>query len=107
MSAPCTATDFSPADKQQVEMDLTNEAIKDARKHAEAMAAGFGRKLGLVTGVTTGSLKNLTNAMGLYPSDFVNRKIVKMLISGRASACVDNRTGLSIFTHFGGKSHAF
>lgn len=67
------ATEFSPADKQKVEMELTNEAIKDARKHAEAMAAGFGRKLGPVTGVTTGSLKNLTNAMGLYPTDFLNR----------------------------------
>lgn len=67
------ATDFAPADKQQVEMDLTNEAIKDARKHAEAMALGFGRKLGQVSGVTTGALKNLTNAMGLYPTDFLNR----------------------------------
>lgn len=68
------ATDFSPADRQQVEMDLTNDAIKDARKHAESMAAGFGRKLGPVAGVTTGALKNLSNAMGLYPSDFVNRR---------------------------------
>jgi uncharacterized protein YggE len=67
------ATDFSPAERAQVEMMLTNEAIKEARKHAEAIAGGFGRKLGAVTGVTTGSLKNLTNAMGLYPSDFVNR----------------------------------
>lgn len=67
------ATDFAPADKDQVEMELTNAAIKDARKHAEAMAAGFGRKLGPVTGVSTGALKNLSNAMGLFPSDFTNR----------------------------------
>ncbi len=68
------ATDFAPADKEQVEMELVNAAIKDARKHAEAMATGFGRKLGPVSGVSTGALKNLTNAMGLYPSDFVNRR---------------------------------
>ncbi|GAB3454762.1 oxidative stress defense protein [Massilia terrae] len=67
------ATDFAPADKEQVEMELTNAAIKDARKHAEAMAAGFGRKLGPVTGVSTGALKNLSNAMGLFASDFTNR----------------------------------
>ncbi|MGZ5202049.1 MAG: SIMPL domain-containing protein [Telluria sp.] len=64
------AIDFSPKDREQVETELTNDAIKDARKRAEAMAAGFGRKLGPVTGVSTGMLKNLTNSMGLLPSDF-------------------------------------
>jgi uncharacterized protein len=64
------AIDFSPKDREQVEIALTNEAIRDARKRAEAMAAGFGRKLGPVTGVSSGMLKNLTNSMGLLPSDF-------------------------------------
>jgi uncharacterized protein YggE len=61
--------DFSPRDREAVETALTNEAIKDARKRADAIAAGFGRKLGPVSGVSTGALKNLTNAMGLLAAD--------------------------------------
>jgi uncharacterized protein YggE len=67
------STNFGASDRDKIEMDLTNEAIKDARKRAEAMAAGFGRKLGPVTGVTPGGLKNLTNAMGLMPASFPAR----------------------------------
>jgi uncharacterized protein YggE len=61
--------DFSPGDREAVETALTNEAIKDASKRAAAIAAGFGRKLGPVSGVSTGALKNLTNAMGLVTAD--------------------------------------
>jgi uncharacterized protein YggE len=67
------STDFGTAGREKVETELTNEAIKDARRRAEAMAAGFGRKLGPVTAVTPDSLKNLSRAMGLVPADFFNR----------------------------------
>jgi uncharacterized protein YggE len=67
------ATDFGATGRDKIEMELTAEAIKDARRRAEAMAAGFGRKLGPVTGVTAGALKNLTSAMGLVQADYFNR----------------------------------
>jgi uncharacterized protein YggE len=59
------ATAFDTSERQKVEMDLGAEAVQDARRKSEALAKGFGRKLGPVAGVTTGSLKNLGNAMGL------------------------------------------
>jgi uncharacterized protein len=67
------STEFGVADRDKVEMDLMNEAIKAARKRGEGMAAGFGKKLGPVTGVTSGQLANLTRAMGLSPADRFNR----------------------------------
>lgn len=58
-------TGFDISKREQMEAELTAEAIKAARRRAEAMAAGFGRKLGAVSGVSTGDLKNVTRAMGL------------------------------------------
>ncbi|MES2759187.1 MAG: SIMPL domain-containing protein [Pseudomonadota bacterium] len=66
-------TGFDTTRRAQVDADLTGEAIKVARVKAEAMAAGFGRKLGPVGGVTTGDLKNLTRAMGMAASDEARR----------------------------------
>lgn len=62
-------TGFDISKREQVETELTGEAIKAARRKAEAMAAGFGRKLGAVAGVSTGDLKNLTRAMGLAAAE--------------------------------------
>ena len=66
-------TEFSVADRDKVEMDLLNEAIRAARKRGEGMAAGFGKKLGPVAAVSSGQLANLTRAMGLSPVDRFNR----------------------------------
>jgi uncharacterized protein YggE len=55
--------------REQVETELAGEAIKAARRKAEAIAAGFGRKLGPVSAVSAGDLKNLTRAMGLAASE--------------------------------------
>lgn len=60
---------FDTSRRKQVEAELTAEAIKVAQNKAEAIAAGFGRKLGPVTAVSTGDLKNLTRSMGLAASD--------------------------------------
>jgi uncharacterized protein YggE len=65
---------FEASARDKIEMDLTAEAIKDARRRAEGMAAGFGRKVGPVTAVTSGALKNLTGAMGLVPVDYLSRR---------------------------------
>lgn len=62
-------TGFDTTRREAVDAELTGEAIKVARSKAEAMAAGFGRKLGAVGGVSPGELKNLTRAMGMAASD--------------------------------------
>lgn len=62
-------TGFDTSKREQVEAELTGEAIKAARRKAEAIAAGFGRKLGPVSAVSAGDLKNLTRAMGLATSE--------------------------------------
>jgi uncharacterized protein YggE len=62
-------TGFDTTSREQVEAELTAEAIKAARTRAEAMAAGFGRKLGPVAGASPGELKNMTRAMGLAANE--------------------------------------
>jgi uncharacterized protein YggE len=62
-------TGFDLSKREQVEAELTGEAIKAARRKGEAMAAGFGRKLGAVSGVSTGDLKNMTRALGLAAAE--------------------------------------
>ncbi|MDB5934327.1 MAG: hypothetical protein JWQ01_1671 [Massilia sp.] len=62
-------TGFDTTSREKVEVELTAEAIKSARTRAEAMAAGFGRKLGPVAGASPGELKNMTRAMGLAAND--------------------------------------
>jgi uncharacterized protein YggE len=62
-------TGFDVSKRDEVETELTGEAIKAARRKAEAIAAGFGRKLGAVSGVSTGELKNITRAMGMAATD--------------------------------------
>jgi uncharacterized protein YggE len=68
------ATTFGRTDRTRVEQELTAEAIKDAQRRAEGMAAGFGKKVGAVTAISSGQLRNLTNAVGLMPSDFYNAR---------------------------------
>jgi uncharacterized protein YggE len=64
------STTFGKADRIQEEKLLTAAAVKDAQRRAEAMAAGFGKKLGAVTAISSGQLRNLTGAIGLMPGDF-------------------------------------
>ena len=63
------ATSFDTTDREKVEMALVAQAMLSARRKATAMAKGAGMKLGAVTAVTLGDLKNLSRAMGLAPSD--------------------------------------
>jgi uncharacterized protein YggE len=67
-------TEFGATNRDKIETDLAAQAIQDGRRHAEALAAGFGRKLGPVMGVTPGTLKNLTGAMGLVQTDAFKRQ---------------------------------
>jgi uncharacterized protein YggE len=68
------ASSFGATEHDKIEGELTIEAIKDARRKAEAMAAGLGRKLGAATAVSSGALKNLGNAMGLVQAQFYGRQ---------------------------------
>ena len=56
---------FDTSKREQIESALTAEALANARRKAEAIAAGVGRKLGLASAVSTGDLKNVTRAVGL------------------------------------------
>lgn len=63
------ATSFDTSEREKVEAELLAQAMASARRKALAMAKGAGLKLGAVTAVTNGDLKNLTRAMGLSPSE--------------------------------------
>jgi uncharacterized protein YggE len=60
---------FDTTRREQIEAELTGDALRIARRKAEGIAAGLGRKLGAASAVSTGELKNLTRAMGLAPGD--------------------------------------
>ena len=65
-------TGFDSSERGRIEIELMGDAIKMARRKADGIAAGFGRKVGAVSGVSTGELKNLTRAMNLSPMEFNN-----------------------------------
>jgi uncharacterized protein YggE len=67
------STTFGRTDREKVEQELTANAVKDALRRAEAMAAGFGKKVGAVSAISSGQLRNLTNAVGLMPGDLYYR----------------------------------
>lgn len=65
-------TGFDSSERPKIEIELMGDAIRMARRKADGIAAGFGRKVGAVSGVSTGELKNLTRAMNLSPLEFNN-----------------------------------
>jgi uncharacterized protein YggE len=67
------ATTFGRSDREQTERELSAAAVKDAQRRADAMAAGFGKKVGAVTAISSGQLRNLTHAVGLLPGDLYAR----------------------------------
>ena len=77
------STTFSRHDRVKAEQELTAAAIQDAQRRAETMEAGFGKKLGAVTAISSGQLRNLTNAVGLMPGDLYKAR------SGTEAATVE------------------
>jgi len=67
------STTFARKDREQVERELVASAVRDAQRRAESMAAGFGKKVGAVSAVSSGQLRNLTGAVGLMPGDLYYR----------------------------------
>ncbi|MDB5749331.1 MAG: hypothetical protein JWP72_4179 [Massilia sp.] len=64
------ATSFDIVERDQVESELMADALRDARRRAEIIAKGAKRKLGAVTAVTPGGVKNVGAAIGLVRADF-------------------------------------
>lgn len=83
------STTFGKSDRLKVEQELTAAAIKDALRRAEGMAAGFGKKVGPVTAISSSPLRNLTKAVGLMPTDHYNTE-------GRRQANTAEKDFLSI-----------
>jgi uncharacterized protein YggE len=75
---------FDTTQREKIEMELAGDAIRIARRKAEGIAAGLGRKLGAASAVSTGDLKNLTRAMGLAPSDAGSRSSSQRIGTERA-----------------------
>ena len=67
------AVTFGATERIRLEEELMVEAVKDAQRKADAMARGFGKRVGAVAGISSDQLKNLGNAVGLVPSDRFQR----------------------------------
>ncbi|MFZ6750892.1 SIMPL domain-containing protein [Undibacterium sp. Ren11W] len=63
------STSFRITTRDQIEMDLSALAVKDAQRRAEAMARGLGKHVGAATAISAGQLKNLSSAIGLQTSN--------------------------------------
>lgn len=63
------STSFSTVDRDKIESELTLQALKDARRRADVMASGVGKKVLAATAVSSGQLRNLTGAIGLQTSN--------------------------------------
>lgn len=83
-------TMFDTSERAKVETELMAEAIKQARRKADAIAAGFGRKVGAVSGVSNSELKNMTRAMNLSPSDYYQRGTDRRAESDRTELLMVN-----------------
>ncbi|XYJ12414.1 SIMPL domain-containing protein [Telluria sp. B2] len=68
------ATTFDTTERDQVEAELMTDALRDARRRAELIAKGARRKLGAVTAVTPGGVKNVGYSIGLLRADFMERR---------------------------------
>lgn len=78
------STTFRTTERERIDRELMAEALKDARRKAELAASTLGRRLGEVTAVTPGQLKNLGSALGLAGGE-TNR----LAVSGSASGSGD------------------
>ncbi|MCS0612494.1 SIMPL domain-containing protein [Massilia kyonggiensis] len=64
------ATSFDRTDMDTIHDELVTQAIQDARRRADVMAAAGGRRVGGLMGATPDTLKNLSTAMGLERGEF-------------------------------------
>lgn len=62
-------TVFGVTERVKIETELMGKAVREATLKADAMAVGFGKRVGAVAGVSSDELRNLTRSLGLAPSD--------------------------------------
>lgn len=58
-------TSFDSTERDKIELDLSIAAAKDAQRKATGLLTAYGKRLGTVTAITEGKLKNLSTAIGL------------------------------------------
>ena len=64
------ASSFDSSTMDKTVDELVTQAVLDARRRAEVIAAAGGRRLGAMTGATPDAIKNLSTAMGLQRDEF-------------------------------------
>ena len=64
------AATFGLKESAKVEAELTQQAVREATARADAMAKGFGKRVGAVAGVSSDEIKNITRSIGLAPVDW-------------------------------------
>jgi uncharacterized protein YggE len=83
------ATSFDIVERDQFEAELMADALRDARRRAETIAKGAKRKLGAVTAVTPGGVKNVGAAVGLVRADFSYTRVKASNVEARNFLSVD------------------
>lgn len=83
------ATSFDLTERDAFEAELMADALRDARRRAEIIARGARRKLGAVTAVTPGGVKNLGATMGVVRTDFSYQRSRPANVGARDFLSVD------------------
>jgi len=83
------ATSFDIVERDQFEAELMADALRDARRRAEIIAKGAKRKLGAVTAVTPGGVKNVGAAIGLVRADVSYTRVRASNVEARNFLSVD------------------
>jgi len=82
-------TAFDLTERDAFEAELMADALREARRRGEIIARGARRKLGAVTGVTPGGVKNLGAAMGVVRTDFSYQRSRPSNVGARDFLSVD------------------
>jgi uncharacterized protein YggE len=83
------ATSFDLVERDQFEAELMADALRDARRRAEIIAKGAKRKLGAVTAVTPGGVKNVGATIGLVRADMGYTRVKASNVEARNFLSVD------------------
>lgn len=87
------ATSFDIVERDDIEAALMADALRDASRRAGIIARGTKRKLGAVTAVTPGGVKNVGAALGLVRADYGYTRVKDSTVK---SANVDARDFLAV-----------